>query len=110
MAEGYRSIIWFRTKPGMGPEFEAAFIEAGMLARPRAVDGYLGAELLRSVAEHDEYYVIGRWASPTAYADWQAIASRDAPREALVRMSNALADHRAGQLLSPCTPLLPSGG
>jgi len=103
-ADCYRSVIWFRVKPGAQQAFESAFFDAGMLSRPEAVDGYLGAALHHSLDNDDEYFVIGEWSSPEAYASWHLLASADAPVEPLARMVDSLAESRRGQLLRLVTP------
>lgn len=99
--EVLRSIVWFKVHPGMNDEFVAAFLAAGMLERPRAVGGYRGAALHRSLMCDDEYFVLGEWDSEESYAQWQAIASAGAPRDALRRMRACLADHRPNTLVRP---------
>ncbi len=96
--EVYRSVIWFQVKPGKQRAFEAAFFDAGMLTRPKQVDGYLGAELHHSVDNYDEYFVIGEWTSPEAYATWQSLSSETAPAEPLARLLDTMRDSRKGQL------------
>ena len=76
---GFRSIIWFKVRPGAETAFESAFDDAGMLTRPIQIDGFGGAELLRSTTSPDEYHVVCRWSSPAAYAAWHAISNDGAP-------------------------------
>ena len=95
---GFRSIIWFKVRPGAETVFESAFDDAGMLTRPIQIDGFEGAELLRSTTSPDEYYVVATWSSPAAYAAWHAISIDGAPPEALARLIDAIAEHRPGQL------------
>ena len=71
----FRSIIWFKVRPGAETAFESAFDDAGMLTRPIQVDGFGGAELLLSTTSPDKYYVLGTWSSPAGYARWQAIST-----------------------------------
>lgn len=100
MAEnGYTSLVWFRVNPGMNAEFESAFLDAGMLTRPAAIDGYNGAHLHHSLMNPDEYFVIGSWTSEKAYADWQEIASSGAPVDAMKRLGRCLAEHRPNTLM-----------
>ena len=97
---GFRSIMWFKVRPGAETAFESAFNDAGMLTRPIQIDGFGGAELLRSTTAPGEYYVVGTWSSPAAYAAWRAISNDGAPPEALARLVDAIAEHRPGQLSS----------
>lgn len=69
---GVRSVIRFTVKPGREADFEAAFAACGMLTRPRAIEGFVEAELVRGLENRGEYLVIGRWADQAAYAAWQA--------------------------------------
>jgi heme-degrading monooxygenase HmoA len=96
----FRSIVWFKVRPGAETAFESAFDDAGMLSRPTHIDGFGGAELLRSTTSPDEYYVVGTWSSPAAYAAWHAISNDGAPPEAMARLIDAIAEHRPGQLFS----------
>jgi heme-degrading monooxygenase HmoA len=97
VSAAFHSVIRFQVKPGREADFEAAFRDAGMLTRPRAVPGYLGADLVRSADATGEYLVLGRWTSAEAYAAWQAIAAQDAPREALRRLVDTLVDPAPGR-------------
>lgn len=94
----YTSIIRFRVKPGLEATFEAAFTKAGMLTRPRAIDGFIRAELVRSVGDPVEYYVIGEWQTQQSYAAWQAISGPEADPEALTAMRETLVEHAPGRL------------
>jgi heme-degrading monooxygenase HmoA len=94
----YRSIIRFRVKPGQEARFEAAFRQAGMLTRPKAIAGFVRADLVRSVGEPVEYYVLGEWQSQQSYADWQAVSGPGADPEALAAMRETLVDHAPGRL------------
>ena len=100
----FRSIIWFKVRPGAETAFESAFNDAGMLTRPTRIAGFGGAELLRSTTASGEYYVVGTWSSPAAYAEWHAISNDGAPPEALARLIDVVAEHRPGQLFSPVNP------
>ena len=95
----FTSIVWFKIKPGMNAEFECAFLEAGMLTRPSAIDGYLGAHLHHSLMHEDEYYVLGSWTTEESYAAWQEVASDGAPVDAIKRMSAAILEHRPNVLM-----------
>ena len=94
----YTSIIRFQVRPGMEAAFEAAFAKAGMLKRPARIDGFVKADLVRSVGEPVEYYVVGEWRSERAYADWQAVSGPEADQEALAEMRACLAGHAPGRL------------
>lgn len=72
MSGAVRSLIRFTVKPGREADFEAAFAACGMLTRPRAIAGFVEAELVRGLEDPAEYLVIGRWADQAAYAAWQA--------------------------------------
>jgi heme-degrading monooxygenase HmoA len=97
VSAAFHSVIRFQVKPGREADFEAAFRDAGMLTRPRAVSGYLGADLVRATDAPGEYLVLGRWASAEAYAGWQAVSMADAPREALRRLVDTLVDPAPGR-------------
>ena len=97
----FRSIIRFRVKPGMEADFEAAFLKAGMLERPARIDGFVSAELVRSVAGPVEYYVIGEWRTEQAYVDWQTISRDGADPDAIAAMQSTLVDHAPGRLFEP---------
>ena len=101
MAEPYVSIAWFRVKPGRNQDFERAFHDAGMLTRPEATGGYLGARLHRATDGSNQYFVLGHWTTVESYAQWQTIAAEGAPREALNRMMDALEKNRPGVLVEP---------
>ena len=94
----FTSIIHFDVKPGQAAIFERAFAGAGMLTRPAGVNGFIGAELVRSVDEPTVYYVVGKWESPDAYARWQAIAFDEADPEVMKTFYAALNHPRPGRL------------
>ena len=96
----FRSIIEFRVRPREEDRFVAAFRDAGMLSRPRAIAGFVAASLARSLAEPTEFVVVGEWETEQAYADWQARSRVDAPAEGLARMQACLLDIRPGRLFS----------
>ena len=73
----YTSIIRFLVKPGRESTFEAAFAETGMLQRPSAINGFVKAELVRSLDDPSAYYVVGEWETEQAYADWEALEQGD---------------------------------
>jgi len=52
-------------KPGLGPEFEAAFVHASKLIA--AAPGYLGHELQRCLEHDDKYLLLVRWTSVEAH-------------------------------------------
>jgi len=93
-----RSVIRFQVKPGRAPDFEAAFAETGMLTRPRAIEGFQGAELVKDLAGEGEYLVIGVWSDAESYRAWQAVSAAQAPREAMGRLLDTLVDPRPGRL------------
>ena len=94
----YTSIIRFQVTPAMEAEFEAAFAKAGMLKRPAAIPGFIKADLVRSLGEPVEYYVVGEWETQQAYADWQAVSGPEADQEALAAMRACLTGHAPGRL------------
>jgi heme-degrading monooxygenase HmoA len=67
----FRSIIEFKVKPGQEGDFVSAFLDAGMLARPAAIDGFVSAELLRATQDSADFVVIASWSKRDAYAAWQ---------------------------------------
>lgn len=94
----WRSILEFRVREGAQAEFESAFSDAGMLTRPRGVDGFISAELIHALEDPAEYVAIAEWSSPAAYAAWQAQAQSGAPRDALRRLGAAIVERRYGRL------------
>lgn len=94
----FTSIIRFQVRPGQEAAFEAAFIKAGMLTRPTAIAGFVKAELVRSLGEPVEYYVVGEWRTEQAYKDWQAVSGPEADPEALATMRATLIGHAPGRL------------
>lgn len=104
MANPYTSVAWFTVKPGRHSDFERAFHDAGMLTRPSVIDGYLGAQLFRSTDDSRQYCVIGHWTSLDSYAQWQQMASKDAPADALKRLGDALESNRLGVLFEGPLP------
>lgn len=98
MSVPVRSVIRFKVKPGRQADFEAAFADCGMLSRPRAVAGFIEAQLLRGLDGSPEYLVIGSWASVEAYRTWQGVSAVDAPKEPLARLVDTLQDPAPGSL------------
>jgi len=94
----FRSVIRFRVKPGAERAFEAAFQRAGMLTRPAAIDGFIEAELVRSLEDPTDYFVIGRWRTEQAYADWQAVSRDTEDADALAAFLDAQVDPSPGKL------------
>jgi heme-degrading monooxygenase HmoA len=92
-----RSMIRFHVAPGREADFEAAFVAAGMLSRPRAVPGFVDAELSRSLATPGEYLVVARWASADAYRAWQEVSLIEAAQDALNALFETLIDPRPGE-------------
>jgi heme-degrading monooxygenase HmoA len=97
----FRSLIRFEVKPGAESEFESAFDQAGMLVRPKQIEGFIDAELFRSVGEPVEYIVIGSWETEQAYAQWQAVSRDEADSKALSVLSKVVIDPQPGKLFSP---------
>ena len=97
----FRSIIRFQVKLGMSAAFEAAFAQCQMLDRPRAIDGFVMAELVRCVSDPLEYHVIGEWKSEQAYADWQAVSHEQADPAAVEALNATLAHWAPGRLFAP---------
>lgn len=95
-----RSILRFDVQAGREADFENAFEASGMLTRPKAVAGFLGAELLRSDDSPTEYYVIGRWASAEAYAQWQQVSLEAPDARSTASLFDTLVDPRPGRLFS----------
>ena len=94
----FRSIIEFKVMPGREDDFVAAFLGAGMLTRPAAIDGFVSAELLRATEGDSDFAVVARWKTPEDYALWQAQAQAGAPSEALARLSDCLISVRKRRL------------
>jgi len=92
-----RSILRFQVQPGREADFETAFAAAGMLTRPRAIDGFVDAELGRSLVMPNEYLVVARWASADAYRAWQQVSLAEAPPAALAALLATLVDPRPGE-------------
>ena len=93
-----RSVIRFAVKPGREEDFEAAFEAAGMLTRPAQVEGFRGAELLRSDDAPTEYYVLGAWDSREAYARWQRVSVEGAATDSATALLDTLVDPAPGRL------------
>ena len=93
-----QSIIRFTVKPGREADFESAFEASGMLSRPRAIEGFLGAQLLRSHDAPREYYVIGNWSSAEAYALWQEASLAGADTTSRAALIDTLDNPRPGRL------------
>jgi heme-degrading monooxygenase HmoA len=96
----FRSMIQFHVKPGMEAQFEAAFLKAGMLVRPKQVEGFISAELVRSIGEAGEYLVIGEWQSEQAYTDWQAAVSDAIDPQAVTDLYATVTDPVPGRLFA----------
>lgn len=95
------SLIFFRVHAGRAEEFLQAFQECGMLTRPEAVEGFISADLVRQHDDPDQFAVVARWESREAYAVWQAVAQRDAPKESLLRLGQCVSETTPGQLYFP---------
>ena len=95
MKAQYRSFIEFDVKAGAEQSFLDAFLAAGMLTRPKSVEGFVEAELVRDGAT---FAVIGRWETAEAYARWQSVAQKEAPDDALKALSKTIETTRPGRL------------
>ena len=91
-----RAVVNFDVKTGMESVFEKAFIDAGMFERPAKLNGFIDMELVQSLANPTEYLVISNWENEKVYAHWQSISVKEAPREALKRLSDTLNDPLPG--------------
>ena len=96
MSGAVRSVIRFTVKPGREAEFEAAFAACGMLTRPRAIEGFVEAELVRGLENPGEYLVIGRWADAAAYGAWQARSMEAVTAQQRQALLETLVDPRPG--------------
>jgi heme-degrading monooxygenase HmoA len=99
MRAGVHSLIRFKVRPGQEAAFEKAFAETGMLSRPKAVAGFLGADLVRDEGAPGTYLVLGRWESADAYAEWQGMSAAGAPTEALRALGRTLIEPQPGRAL-----------
>lgn len=95
MKARYRSLIEFTVKPGGEQSFLEAFRASGMLTRPKRVEGYVDAELVRNGRT---FAVIGWWETEEAYARWQSVAQQEAPPDALKALADAIETTRRGRL------------
>ena len=95
MKAQYRSFIEFEVKAGAEQSFLDAFLAAGMLTRPKSVEGFVEAEL---VSDGSTFAVIGRWETAEAYARWQSVAQKEAPDDALKALSKTVETTRPGRL------------
>lgn len=95
------SFIEFRILPGREADFRAAFAECGMLTRPRAIDGFISADLIRDRQDGTRFAVVGTWRTAEAYAAWQAVSQSGAPPSALARLAACLAEAPVGRLFDP---------
>ena len=98
VAELFTSVAWFTVKPDRNQEFEEAFHNSGMLIRPKKIEGFIGAQLFRSTDDTNQYFVLGQWATKESYAQWQLVASHDAPRDAIAQLAETLENNRLGVL------------
>ena len=94
----YRSLITFCVKKGDEERFEQAFLAAGMLERPKLVEGFISVELSKSCITPGQFIVVGRWQSEESYASWQKVAQTDAPRDALKALGQCLHETPTGEL------------
>jgi heme-degrading monooxygenase HmoA len=91
----FRSIIEFAVKQGREREFVEAFHAAGMLTRPKSIDGFVEAELM---CAGSTFVVIACWHEAEAYAEWQAVSQREAPVDALNALAETIERVRQGRL------------
>lgn len=96
----FTSIIRFDVQPGAEAAFEEAFEKSGMLSRPKVIEGFCGAELVKSIEPPATYHVIGRWQSRQAYIDWQDVAAAQADPAAMTNLLQALVAPKPGKLFS----------
>ena len=106
----FHSLIHFVAKPGMSQDFQDAFAECGMLTRPRLIEGFVDVALKQSTANPDHFIVTGRWKSRESYAAWGAVSQKEAPRDALRRLSAAVESVTTGELFVSCADSGPSTG
>lgn len=93
-----RSIIRLVIREGRNADFEAAFLKAGMLSRPKDLDPAFEGELLRSVDDRATYHVIATWSSAEAYAKWQATSAEGADEAAMALLAEVLVDPVPGKM------------
>ena len=94
-----RSLIKLKILEGRNADFEAAFVKAGMLSRPKALDPAFEGELLRTVDDPSTYYVVAQWSSADAYAKWQATSADGADEAAMAVLAKLLVDPIPGKIL-----------
>jgi heme-degrading monooxygenase HmoA len=92
------SLISFKVHPGREADFIEAFIASGMLSRPREIEGFKSASLLRQRDDPTRFAVTARWDAPDAYAAWQDVSESGAPRSALIKLAECIAETAPGQL------------
>lgn len=94
----FTSVIAFQVQPGKEAQFESAFARCGMLERPNAVEGFVKADLIRSVDDPAAYFVVGEWATEQAYAQWQSISRDGADPAALADLHATILEFQPGRL------------
>jgi heme-degrading monooxygenase HmoA len=92
------SIIRLKIKPGQNEAFERAFIDAGMLSRPRTIDPLFEGKLMRCASDASVYCVIATWSAPERYAEWQAKSQEGVDPAAMVILNDTLIDPVPGKL------------
>ena len=78
-------------------------IEGLPLTRPRAIEGFVEAELVRGLENPADYLVIGRWADAAAYAAWQACSMEGVTAQ----QRQALLETLVEELIGVCFSLPP---
>jgi heme-degrading monooxygenase HmoA len=94
----YVSLIAFRVHEGREQDFVARFEAAGMLSRPRAIEGFIAGELIQHLEVRTRFAVVARWRTPGAYAAWQTVAQIGAPPGSLRMLAECIADTQPGEL------------
>jgi len=92
-----RAVSRFQIQSGAENTFEIAFRDAGMFERPKNLDGFVSMELIKSTEDPAEYLVISTWKTTEDYLAWQGVSTREAPREALARLSDTLINPEPGK-------------
>ena len=98
--EHYTSIIEFRIHPGREADFIHAFDASGMLVRPRAIDGFVGGQLLQERTNPTRFTVIATWRAPEAYVEWGEKSQIGADEQALLMLRDCIAELTPGRLFS----------
>lgn len=91
------SIIRLEIQPGANKAFEKAFVESGMLSRPKAIDTAFEGKLLRCASEPSVYYVVATWSAPERYDEWQQRSREGADPAVLAIIDDLLIDPIPGR-------------